>query len=168
MKNIVLIGFMGSGKTTIGKLLADKLGVSLIDTDKLIEKKFGKQIKDIFKDEGEDAFRLVESEVINEVSSVGNKVIACGGGVILNHKNVQALKKNGLLIYLKASAPILFERIREEGSRPLLNVPNPKDKVSELLKARESLYENVADIVIDTSDMNVDKVVKEIQEKLNE
>jgi len=168
MKNIVLIGFMGSGKSTVGKLLADKLNFQLVDTDELIEKKTGKQIKKIFEDEGEEAFRLLESEVVSEVADAENQVIACGGGVILNPKNVQALKKNGLLVYLKAFASILFERSRETNDRPLLNVINPKEKVHELLKARESLYEKIADIVIDTSSINVNEVVEKIREKLNE
>ena len=167
MRNIVLIGFMGSGKSIVGKLLADRLGLNLVDTDKLIEKKFGKRIKKIFEDEGEDVFRSMESEIIDEVSDIENGVIACGGGVILHPKNVQALKKNGFLVYLKASAPILLERLRGADTRPLLNVANSKDTALNLLKARESLYEKVADVIIDTSDINVDKVVKEIQEKLD-
>jgi len=168
VKNIVLIGFMGSGKSTVGKLLANKLGLRFVDTDRLVEKKVGKRIKEIFKNEGEEKFRAFESEVIEEVSKYENQVISCGGGAVLNPDNVSILKENGVLIYLKASAFILFERLHGTDTRPLLNVASPRDKVNELLAARQSLYEKVTDILIDTSYIDVDAVVKKIQEKIDD
>lgn len=163
MRNVVLIGFMGAGKTAVGKSLAQHLSSSFIDTDHLIEKRTGKQIKEIFAEQGEEAFRKLETETVKEVSEKEDQVIAVGGGAVLREENVQALKKNGVLVYLKADLAILFERTKGTQKRPLLEVPSPKEEIERLLSIREGVYQEVADIIIDTSALSVPEVVSEVE-----
>src|SRR3990170_5658047 len=113
IKNIILIGFMGSGKSTVGKMLASKRGLSFGDTDFLVEERAGRAIKDIFKKEGENHFRRLEKQAVAEVSSQVGQVIACGGGVVLDEENARSLKKNGVLIYLRVSPSAVCQRTEE-------------------------------------------------------
>lgn len=166
MRNIVLIGFMGAGKTAVGKSLAQKLSLSFVDTDHLIEKRTGKKIKDIFAEQGEEVFREMETEVVKEVSGQRNQVIAVGGGAVLREENVEALKENGVLVYLKADPSTLFERTKGTQKRPLLEVPSVKDEIKRLLSIREEVYQKVADIIIDTSGLSVQEVVSEVEKEI--
>jgi len=160
-KNIVLLGFMGTGKSAVGKKLAKILKRELIDTDRIIEKKAGKSIPKIFSEDGETHFRDLESEVIKEVHKKGNCVIITGGGVVLRDENIINLRKSGILICLKALPEVIYDRVKNDSYRPLLQVENPLQKIKEMLEYRKKYYEK-ADYFIDTSSMTVDEVVDEI------
>lgn len=150
MKNIVLIGFMGTGKTCVGRLLAFRLNRPFIDTDKKIEAECGMSIGEIFNVFGETYFRNKEKSVIVRVSRYTNSVISTGGGVVLHPENIIRLKQNGVVIALKASVDVIVERTGRRNNRPLLNCEDRWEKIAVLLKEREKLY-NMADFSIDTS-----------------
>jgi len=163
---IVLIGFMGSGKTSIGRELSRRLGYQFIDTDTLIEEKEGIPISLIFKEKGEDYFREVEQAIVEEVSRMTDAVIATGGGVIKNKRNVENLQKRGIIIWLKTEPEVILKRVMlEGGKRPLLNVEEPLKEIKRLLAERLSLYMQ-ADIPIDTSFITPGEAVEEIIERL--
>jgi len=167
--NIALIGFMGTGKTAVGKILAEKLGRSFVELDSLIEQKAGKSIPDIFRQDGEIAFRELEIEVTREVSKDKNLIIACGGGIVLNQINIERLRQQSTIVYLTASPGVMLRRISgEEGQRPLLEVDNPALAIQELLDFRKPFYERAADIEIDTSKLGTDSVVEQIISKLKD
>jgi len=167
--NIALIGFMGVGKTAVGKVLAEKLRRQFVELDSLIEQKAGKSIPDIFQQDGETAFRKLEIEVTKEVSRNRNLVIACGGGIVLNKINVDRLRENARMVYLTASSSVILKRVaNEEGQRPLLEADNKALNIRELLEFRKPFYERAADITIDTSKLDVDSVVEQIIEKLKD
>jgi len=166
--NIALIGFMGTGKTTVGKILAKQLDKKYISTDLLITKKAGKPIPRIFNEDGEIRFRELEIEVVKEISKMNNLVIDCGGGIVLNKINIDRLKKNGtIIILLTASQKIILERILKEKERPLLEVKNKIKKIEELLSFRKPFYERAGDYCIDTSELTVDQTVEKIMDILN-
>ncbi len=167
--NIALIGFMGVGKTAVGKVLAEKLGRSFVELDSLIEQKAGKSIPDVFQQDGETAFRELEIEVTKEVSKGRNLVIACGGGLVLNKINIDRLKQQSRIIYLTASLGVILKRVSgEAGERPLLKLASRALNVRELLGFRKPFYERAADITIDTSKLDIDSVAERIIEKLKE
>lgn len=161
MKNIVLIGFMGTGKTCVGRLLAYRLNRPFIDTDKKIEAECGMPISDIFTVFGEAYFRRQEKMVISKVSRYTNSVIATGGGAVLYPANIARLKQNGVVIALTASLDAILERTGRRNIRPLLNCENRKGKIAGLLQEREKLY-NLADFSIDTSDSTPQQVIDTI------
>ena len=161
--NIALIGFMGVGKTAAGKVLAQKLNKKFVEMDALIEQKAEKSIPEIFQQDGETAFRELEIEVTKEVSQGKNRVIACGGGVVLNKINIDRLKKEAVIIYLTASPEVIMRRISTvEGERPLLNTSDKALTIQELLAFREPFYERAADIKIDTTELDISAVVDQI------
>ena len=165
--NIALIGFMGAGKTAVGKALAEKLSKEFIELDALIEQKAGKSIPEIFQQDGEIAFRELEIEVIKEVSTNKNLVIACGGGIVLNKINIDRLKKESTIVYLTAPPRIILKRVSsEKGQRPLLEVDNPALTIRELIRFRKPFYERAADITINTSKLDIDSVVEQIISKV--
>lgn len=150
-KNIVLVGMPGAGKTFIGGKLAKLIAhFSYVDTDEKIEEKTGLTISEIFEQYSEDYFRKVESEIISEISKGKNQIISIGGGAFENPDNIEALKKNSLIFYLKAPVEELFRRIQDETQRPLLNCENPKEILVNLLKKREKKFLK-AHFVIDTN-----------------
>ncbi|MBF0553832.1 MAG: shikimate kinase [Nitrospirae bacterium] len=151
MKNIVLTGFMGTGKTTIGRVLAKLLGRNLIDIDSEIEKAQGMKITEIFATMGEARFRDIETETVNKISTLSNVVISTGGGIVLRQENIELLRKKGIVANLTAAPEIIFARVSGGNDRPLLNVADPLAKIRELLDFRRPFYLN-ADIVIDTGD----------------
>lgn len=161
MKNIVLVGFMGTGKTTIGGLLAGRLNMSYINTDSLIEKKEGLTINDIFGKKGEPYFRKAEREIIKEVSKKENMVIDTGGGVIINEDNIKDLKENGVIFCLNASPEEILRRTKRCAHRPLLNVDNPLSEIKKLLNKRSHYYKK-ADCQIDTNGRSAAEVAEEI------
>lgn len=149
-KNIVLCGFMGSGKTVTGKLLADKLGLEFIDMDEFIEKQNRMTVNEIFTKYGEAEFRRMETEAAKLLGNGKGRVIACGGGAVLNPKNVDFLKSNGDLFYLSVTADTVILRLKNDTSRPLLK--NDKaNSVITLFNSREAIYSSVADYVIDSN-----------------
>ncbi|NUO08801.1 MAG: shikimate kinase [Candidatus Brocadia sp.] len=153
--NIILIGFRGTGKTTIGKILAQRLGKEFIDTDEYLEQKQGKTIKDIFAEGGEKLFREIEAQIVAEVCLVDDRVIATGGGVILREENVRRLRKNGIIIFLDADVDTLHKRIHEDAQtqrkRPNLTNLSAYEEIKYLLASRRPLYDRVADFVINTT-----------------
>ncbi len=165
--NIALIGFMGAGKSEVGKALAQRLGRKFIDLDFLIEKRAGKSISRIFLEDGEAAFRELEVEVTKEISQVDNSVIACGGGIILNQVNIDRLRRKAVIVYLSADPSLLLKRVQgSEDLRPLLKGEDKERRVRELLSFREPLYKRAADIEVDTSKLDVEAVVERIISEL--
>ncbi|MFC1949639.1 shikimate kinase [Chloroflexota bacterium] len=167
--NIALIGFMGTGKTAVGQLLADKLDRKFIELDWLIEEQAGKSIPEIFRGDGEIAFRELEIQAAKQVAGEKYCVIACGGGIVLNKINIDRLKESGVTVYLTASPAVILKRTSlAEGARPLLDVDNPARTIAELIKYRRPYYEHAADITINTSKLDIDTVAERIIEKLKE
>lgn len=163
MKNIVLIGMMGSGKTAIGATLSEKLHRPFIDTDQIIEKREKKTIANIFELYGESYFRKLEEEVVKEISKYDNYIIATGGGIILHDENINYLKQNGDIIYLKNDIDELVNRLQvQKEQRPLISNGDLHSKISTLMKNRESLYEKSADWIIKNKDFNqtVNEILK--------
>ncbi len=161
--NIAIIGFMGTGKTAVGRLLARKLGKDFIELDELIEKKAGQSIPEIFQQDGEIGFRELEIETTREIAARENSVIACGGGVVLNKINVDRLRINSVMVCLTASMEVILKRTSgSKEDRPLLAVSDRAQQVEELIKFRRPFYTRAADITIDTSRLNVESVVERI------
>ena len=165
MKNIVLVGFMGTGKNAVGKMLARRLGIDYIDTDDLIEKDQGMKIKDIFEKKGEPYFREVEKKIIKGVCQKQDQVIAAGGGAVIFDENMENFKKSGIIVCLTARPEVIYQRTKKTCLRPLLNVEDPLRKIRELLKEREPFYAK-ADFFVDTSDLTVEKITDKIIEFL--
>jgi len=165
--NISLIGMMGCGKSTIGKLLAQYFtDFKLIDTDEMIVKSESKDINTIFALKGENYFRDLETQILLKILKNDSQIISTGGGIIKSEANRKLLKENSLVIYLKADAATLFKRVKNNKERPLLNVENMQEKINILLNERTKFYEE-AHIVIDTTNKNIDIIQKEIVEKIN-
>ena len=163
--NIVLIGFMGTGKSKIGRRLATELRMSYLDTDELIEKREKDSILAIFKKKGEEYFRQLETKVVKEVALLDNFVVSTGGGVVLREENIRALKKNAFIVCLFASPEVILKRTEGNDNRPLLGVNNQKKRIEELLALRKPYYEK-ADFSVDTSALDSEGVVEEIIEFL--
>jgi shikimate kinase len=141
MKSIFLIGFMGAGKTTVGKFLAEKLRFTLIDTDSSIEIEQGKAISEIFKVDGELAFRDLEVQQLEKLKNSENSVISTGGGIILRSENCKILKET-FSVYLKADFENIFKRIEEDNTRPLLLTDDPYNTAKDLFESRQDIYES--------------------------
>jgi shikimate kinase len=167
--NIALIGFMGTGKTAVGRALAKRLGKKFIELDLLIEQRARKSIPDIFQKNGEIAFRELEIEAAKRVAKDSDAVIACGGGIVLNKINIDRLRESSRIIYLTASPGAILKRTsRRKNERPLLDVPDPAMRIRELLEFRKPFYERAADITINTSQLDINAVAEQIIEKLKE
>ena len=165
MKNIILIGFMGSGKTTTGKALKEKTDMTFVDTDELIEAYEGCKISEIFADKGEAYFRRLENETLKELlESTDNKVISTGGGIITNQDNIPLLKQLGKVYYLKIKPETVVKRLEGDKTRPLLMGENKLVKVEQLMSGRKELYEMAADKTIDTDYLSVNEIVDIILE----
>ena len=165
MNNIILVGFMGTGKSVVGKKLAAKLNKDFVESDDMIEAREKMPIRDIFEKKGEPYFRRVEKEVIKEASSRKNVVISAGGGAIVDEENFNNLKNSGTLICLKASTDTILKRAKDLKTRPLLNVQDPKKRIEKLLKKREPYY-NKANFIIDTDNLSIEQVVLKITDLL--
>jgi shikimate kinase len=167
--NIALIGFMGTGKTAVGKALAQKLRKEFIELDAVIEKKAGKSIPEIFRQDGEVRFRELEVEAIRDIATKKNIVIACGGGIVLNTINIDRLKKESVIICLTASPSVILKRTSSDrGGRPLLNVADRAKEIKKLLDFRRPFYTRAADITVNTSRLDVNRVVDKILEILKD
>ncbi|MHC1604724.1 MAG: shikimate dehydrogenase [Candidatus Methanofastidiosia archaeon] len=160
--NIALIGFMGVGKSAVGRSLAEKLDMNFIEIDDLIEKKNGRSILEIFEKEGETRFREMETEVVREVAMTDNAVISCGGGVVLNEINVAMLKENAIVVLLTASSRTIQKRTLNDRTRPLLNTRKRSEKINELLSSRRICYEKAADHIIDTTSLTKKEVTEKV------
>jgi 3-dehydroquinate synthase len=166
MQNVFLVGLMGAGKTTIGRILARKLGLKFIDSDHEIEARTGATIPWIFEIEGEPSFRRREAEVIRELTAQEGLVLATGGGAILNADNRTYLKERGTVIYLRTTVNSILQRTAHDKNRPLLQTADPRRKLEELMDVRDPLYLEIADLVIDTGRPNVQSMVQTILNQL--
>lgn len=167
-KNIVLVGLSGTGKTTVGNILKTKLlNFSFVDTDAMIVKAENRSINDIFAENGEDFFRNLETKAAEKASQLENTIISTGGGIVLREKNMEFLKQNGIIFYLKTTPEILVKRLQGDNSRPLLKTEDVKLKLENMLKIRGALYEK-ADITIDTDNLTPEKTANEIVRIYNE
>ena len=164
--NIILVGMMGTGKTAVGKELAERLGWFFFDTDELIEETAKMSISEIFKNSGEERFREYEREVVRKLAQADKSVIGTGGGTLMNPENMAALKKNGFLVWLKARPKTILQRIRELHSRPLLDPQDPEGSLTNLLARRETAY-GASQVCIETDALTVDQVVEHTIEQLN-
>lgn len=163
MNNIVLIGFMGSGKTSIGSKLAERLNYHFKDTDQMIEEKYHRTINSIFANEGEAFFRDLETKTVKELmKGPDHQVISAGGGLPVQPGNVALLKQLGQVVYLKASKETILERLSGDTSRPLIAGDNLEEKVDTLLRLREPLYEEASHLAVITDRRNIDDIVAEI------
>lgn len=160
--NVFLVGPMGVGKTTIGRVLADQLDQEFFDSDREIEASTGADIPWIFDVEGESGFRLRERRMLDQLTLKTKIILATGGGAVLADENRRNLKERGIVVYLRASIKQQVERTSRDKNRPLLQTPNPELKIRELMKIRDPLYIEVADIVVDTNRRNPRSVGLEI------
>jgi len=169
-KNISLIGFMGSGKTTVGKILAYKLNFLFIDLDKIIELAENKSVSEIFKYGGEKYFRDIESEVIKKIYINKNCIFACGGGVVERENNIDFIKQRSLVVYLYISPQQAFKRLKNVEDRPLLgNLSDPnarKEIINNLINKRDILYKNNSSFVINTDNRNPEYITEEIMNQI--
>lgn len=166
--NIILVGLMGAGKSTIGKNLAKRLKKDFYDSDRIIEERTGVDISTIFEIEGEHGFRDREEQVIAELCEMKNIVLATGGGCILSENNRKNMMKGGHVVYLRTSADLLYSRIRFDKSRPLMQTKSPLDTLKTLLNNREPYYMEVSDTVIMTGKQKINTLVKKVEGVLKE
>jgi shikimate kinase len=157
---------MGSGKSAVGRALAERLRLEFLDTDELIEGTEGMKINKIFKEKGEEYFRALESDTLETLAAYDNFVLSTGGGIILREANVALLRSLGKVVLLWAEPDVIFERVGKEKHRPLLNVPDPKAEINKILNARRAKYQAAAQITIDTSALPVAEVVERIIKQL--
>ena len=164
--NIFLIGLMGSGKTSIGKILAKKLKKKFFDIDDEIINKMNLTISKIFKNYGETKFREMESEILGELKANRNAVISTGGGIILNKKNISRMKTTGFIVHLDVDIKTQMFRVKNTENRPLLNGKNLLNKLKEMKEERDKIYKRVSDITIITTKKSRSKIVTEIEDEL--
>ena len=167
MMNIVLVGFMGTGKTVVGRRLAERLNMIFVDLDELIEGKLKLSVNEIFERFGEHFFREIEREVVSEISNRHNLVVATGGGIVLDNRNVANLKKMGCMIHLFARSDVILERTRDTHHRPLLETGDRDVRIERLLHERKPFYAQ-AHYEIDTSGLDVEDVVEKIVRHIQE
>jgi shikimate kinase len=148
--NLFLVGMMGAGKTTLGKALARRTGREFVDTDRLLVERTGVLVATIFEIEGEDGFRKRESALLEEVAQTDSRVVATGGGIILAEENRRVMRESGTVVYLHARVERLWERTRNDSSRPLLATPDPRATLAALAQVRDPLYREAAHIVVET------------------
>lgn len=167
MSNIFLVGPMGAGKTTIGKMLAQELGYDFVDSDREIEKRTGADISWIFDVEGEAGFRVRESNVIKELAQGNRLVIATGGGAVLDEDTRQLMKSRGFTAYISAPLQVLLDRTSQDKSRPLLQVDNVEEQFNTILEEREHLYRDVANIELDSHELSSRQIATKIARSLS-
>jgi len=166
VRNIVLIGFMGTGKTVVGKRLAAELGWSFYDTDRTVESRAGMSIAELFEKQGEESFRALEREVVREIAEKEGCVISTGGGVPIQPENVRNLSQKGELICLTASPETILKRVeRKIGARPLLFGPNPLERIKALLEERRPFYAQ-ASFTLDTTYLSIEKITEAILRRM--
>ncbi len=167
--NLILIGFMGCGKTTVGIRLSYRMRRIFEDTDKLIEKKQQREIKDIFATEGEGIFRELETQMLSELEkTVSNRIISVGGGTPVREENREILKQLGTVIYLRIRPETVYERLKNDTTRPLLQGENPKGKIYELMEMRKEAYESCADMIIDVDSLSIEEILEKITKHVGE
>ena len=165
-RNIVLCGFMGCGKTTVGKKLAYRTGKTFVDTDTLIEERYGKTVSEIFEEKGESGFRAIETDICKELSQKNSLVISVGGGTLLNNENVNILSENGIIIFLDVPLFIIQTRLKYDQKRPLLQREDRQSFVAQLYQKRLPAYIRVCDIRIHGRTKKSSQIANLIMEKL--
>lgn len=161
-RSVFLIGMMGAGKTTIGRLLAEALDFTFVDADRELEARSGVTIATIFSVEGEDGFRRREAALLDELTQRAGIVLATGGGAVLNADTRRRLKDRGLVLYLRASGDEIFRRTRNDRARPLLQTADPRSRIAELLAQREPLYEEASDLVFQSAAANPRRLLQRL------
>lgn len=164
MENIILIGFMGCGKSSVGKRLAGSLGMDFIDTDELIEEKQKRTISDIFAQDGERAFRDMETQCLHDLLEEERNayVLSVGGGFPIREENRQLLSKLGQVVFLQVTPDVVYKRLQNDTTRPLLQGKNPRGRIADLMNARREYYEAAASYIIDVSDKSFTDIIGEI------
>ena len=165
--NLILVGMMGSGKTTIGRTLAKHLDKIFVDSDEEVQQRTGVTIPHIFDIEGEAGFRLRESAAISELMKRDNMVLATGGGAILAEQNRDMLRQNGIVVYLRANVHDLWVRTRHDRNRPLLQTDDPRAKLTELFEQRDPLYQQAADIVVQSGKQSVQALMLHLVDEID-
>lgn len=163
-KNVILTGMMGSGKTSVGLELAKILECDFFDLDEIIEKKYGK-ITQIFKDKGENYFREIETSELKNFKNNGAFVLSTGGGAVLKEENLEILRSLGEVFYLSADAQTIYDRVKEQTQRPLLNTKDPKKTIEDILSSRLEKYEKSGEKIV-TDNKNIEQIAREIYEKI--
>lgn len=166
--NIVLIGFMGSGKTSVGIGLSYRLRMPVEDTDKLIERREGCSVSDIFRDRGEDYFRQLETGLLRELAEGGSvRIYSVGGGTPVRPENRKLLKKLGKVVYLRVRPETVYERLKGDNTRPLLRCDNPLERIRELMGSRADAYEEAADLILDVDEMTPEEIQDSIAAEIS-
>ena len=166
--NIVIIGFMGTGKSTVSDCLEKMTVMEKIDSDSYIVERYGMEISDIFEKYGENHFRELETEAVAEIASKESVIVSCGGGVPLREKNAELLKANGVVVLLKAGPKVILERVKDSDSRPILNNNMNADFIKSLMDKRADKYNSAADIIVDTDNKSVKEVCDEIIRRISD
>lgn len=166
MKNIFLIGFMGTGKSTVAACLSNDYGMEIIEMDQMIVEREEMSIPNIFAQKGEPYFRDAETNLLIEIQSKENAVVSCGGGVALREKNVEEMKKSGKIVLLNAKPETILERVKDDDNRPLLRGNKNVEFIRNMMEQRRPKYESVADFVIQTDGKTADMICKEIFERI--
>lgn len=164
-KSLALIGFMGSGKSTVGNILARRLGMRFVDLDEVVSRKAGMSVPEIFQHEGEEGFRERESRALRENLEEGDAVLACGGGIVLRPENVSLLRERCTVIYLQARRETILRRVGGGEGRPLLGVGDVAERVEELMSRREEAYRRAAHLVVATDGRTPEEVAEEIERR---
>ncbi|PZR71172.1 MAG: shikimate kinase [Chthoniobacterales bacterium] len=167
-QSIVLIGFMGTGKSSTGRVLARLTGLPRFDTDEMVSTRFGLPVSEIFAKFGEEKFRDAETEALAQLADGAPAIVVTGGGIVLRGENVKKLRALGRVVCLEADEETLFRRISRRATRPLLQTENPRATMVELLRVREPLYRGVADVRIDTSSVSHDEVADAILKSIGQ
>lgn len=166
MENIYLVGFMGTGKTTIANAMSNLLPLRVIEMDETIEMLAGKTIPEIFADEGEESFRKMETMFLQAISKEKNQIISCGGGVVLKEENIEIMKSNGLVIRLSATPETVYERVSKADNRPLLQDKKSIDDIKNMMSARQEYYDKAADMTFSVDSKTPDEIAGEIIKEL--
>ena len=160
--NLVLIGMPGSGKSTVGKILSRMLCMPLVDTDALVEQTAGKTIPELFAQKGEPYFRACETALLKSFAQGAPRIVSCGGGVPLREENVAAMRESGTVVLLTAAPEVILERVRDSDERPLLQGHKAVPYIAALMEQRRPKYEAAADITVDTSQLNIEEVCRQV------
>ena len=168
MKNIFLIGYMGTGKSTVAAYMSKEYGMEVLEMDEMIATRENMSISDIFVKYGEEYFRDIETKLLVEIQSQENKVVSCGGGVVLREQNVEEMRKGGRIVLLSAEPETILERVKDDNGRPLLQGNKTVEFISEMMGKRREKYEGAADIIVQTDSKQVADICNEIHDKIKE